>query len=311
MIRAVRDRGTTVFLVEHDMSVTMEVCDRLYVIAFGDKIAEGQPAADPGKRGGYRGLSGERACCELERVSAAYGNVSVLHDVSLSVGTGQFVSLIGANGAGKTTTLRAISGLLAPSSGRIMFAGQDITGARASTIVRSGITHCPEGRRVFPMMTVYENLLVGAHVLSTKAEVEVGLEMVFELFPWMKERRRQLAGSLSGGEQQMLAISRALITRPKLLLLDEPSLGLSPKLVAQVASIIGELHARHRHPAGRAECRLALRSPTMPMCWNRAASFCKALGKDLVNDEHVRAAYLGGHSAPASARRHEDLIGKE
>ncbi len=242
---------------------------------------------------------------ELDHVSAAYGSVSVLHEVSLSVGTGEFVSLIGANGAGKTTTLRAISGLLEPSSGRIKFAGQDIAGARASTIVRSGVTHCPEGRRVFPTMTVYENLLVGAHVLSTQAEVRVGLEMVFELFPWMRERRRQMAGSLSGGEQQMLAISRALITRPKLLLLDEPSLGLSPKMVAQVSSIIGELHR-----SGIAillveqNARLALTLADHAYVLESGRVVLHGLGKDMVNNEHVRAAYLGGHSAPASARRH-------
>jgi branched-chain amino acid transport system ATP-binding protein len=235
---------------------------------------------------------------QLERLSAAYGSVSVLHDVSLSVATGQFVSLIGANGAGKTTTLRAISGLLAPSGGRIMFDGTDITCARASAIVRSGITHCPEGRRVFPMMTVYENMLVGAHVLATKAEVEAGLEMVFQFFPWMNERRRQLAGSLSGGEQQMLAISRALITRPKLLLLDEPSLGLAPKLVAQVASIVAALHK-----SGIAillveqNARLALTLADYAYVLECGRIVLQGAGKDLVNDEHVRAAYLGAHTA--------------
>ena len=242
----------------------------------------------------------------LERVSVAYGGVSVLHDVSLSVGAGQFVSLIGANGAGKTTTLRAISGLLAPSGGSIAFAGQDITGARASAIVRSGITHCPEGRRVFPMMTVYENLLVGAHVLPTKAAVKAGVEMVFRLFPWLNERRRQFAGSLSGGEQQMLAISRALITQPKLLLLDEPSLGLSPKLVAQVASIIATLHK-----SGIAillveqNARLALTLADHAYVLESGRIVLQGPGKALVNDEHVRAAYLGA----LSARRNSAVVG--
>jgi branched-chain amino acid transport system ATP-binding protein len=233
----------------------------------------------------------------LERVSAAYKSVPVLHDISLSVGIGQFVSLIGANGAGKTTTLRAISGLLAPRGGTITFRERDITGARASTIVRSGITHCPEGRRVFPMMTVYENLLVGAHVLSSKVEVEAGLDMVFQYFPWMNERRRQLAGSLSGGEQQMLAISRALITRPKLLLLDEPSLGLSPKLVAQVASIVETLHQ-----SGIAillveqNARLALTLADHAYVLESGRIVLQGAGKDLVNDAHVRDAYLGARA---------------
>lgn len=233
---------------------------------------------------------------QLDGLSASYGSVSVLRDVSLSVGNNQFVSLIGANGAGKTTTLRAISGLLTPSVGRITFDGKDITGERVSAIVRTGITHCPEGRRVFPMMTVYENLLVGAHVLPTKADVEVGLETVFELFPWMSERRRQLAGSLSGGEQQMLAISRALITRPKLLLLDEPSLGLSPILVAQVASIVATLHK-----SGIAillveqNALLALTLADHAYVMESGRIVLQGPGKDLVNDEHVRTAYLGAH----------------
>ena len=241
---------------------------------------------------------------QLKGVSAAYGSVEVLHDVSLSVGAGQFVSLIGANGAGKTTTLRAISGLLPPSAGSIEVAGHDITRARTSTIVRSGIAHCPEGRRVFPMMTVYENLLVGAHVLEEKGKVTNGLDMVFKLFPWMKERRRQLAGSLSGGEQQMLAISRALITRPKLLLLDEPSLGLSPKLVSQVASIIQNLHR-----SGIAvllveqNARLALSLADHAYVLESGRIVLQGSGKDLVNDEHVRAAYLGARAANRNAAR--------
>jgi branched-chain amino acid transport system ATP-binding protein len=235
---------------------------------------------------------------QLERVSAAYRKVPVLRDVSLSVGSGQFVSLIGANGAGKTTTLRIISGLLAQTAGSIRFNGRDMKGAAPSAIVRSGITHCPEGRRVFPMMTVYENLLVGAHVLSSQADVEAGLETVFRLFPWMDERRRQLAGSLSGGEQQMLAISRALITRPKLLLLDEPSLGLSPKLAAQVASIVVDLH---KSGIGillvEQNARLALSLADHAYVLESGRIVLEGPGKDLANDPHVRAAYLGAHAA--------------
>ena len=241
---------------------------------------------------------------QLKGVSAAYGSVEVLHDVSLSVGASEFVSLIGANGAGKTATLRAISGLLTPSAGSIEFAGHDITRARASMIVRRGIAHCPEGRRVFPMMTVHENLLVGAHVVEEQAEVASGLDMVFGLFPWMKERRRQLAGSLSGGEQQMLAISRALITQPKLLLLDEPSLGLSPKLVGQVASIVQGLHR-----SGMAillveqNARLALSLADHAYVLETGRVVLQGAGKTLVDDEHVRAAYLGARAANQNAAR--------
>ena len=214
---------------------------------------------------------------QVERVSAAYGSISVLRDVSLSVGTGQFVSLIGANGAGKSTTLRTISGLLAPSGGSIKFEGQDITKARASTIVRSGITHCPEGRRVFPMMTVYENLLVGAHVLPTKAAVEGGLEMVFQFFPWMNERRRQLAGSLSGGEQQMLAISRALNHAAEIAVAGRALA--RPVAEARRSSGIdrgGAAQDRHRHSPGRAKCPARAHARRSCLCIGiRAVSFCR------------------------------------
>jgi branched-chain amino acid transport system ATP-binding protein len=238
----------------------------------------------------------------LEHVSAAYGSVSVLREVSLQVSSGQFVTLIGANGAGKTTTLRAISGLLSPTSGSITFDDREITGAGASGIVRAGITHCPEGRHVFPMMTVHENLLVGGHVLSQRADLEAGLETVFGFFPWMKERRRQLAGSLSGGEQQMLAISRALITKPRLLMLDEPSLGLSPKLVEQVISIINALHA-----SGIAillveqNARLALRLAEHAYVMESGRIVLEGAGKCLVDDDHIRTAYLGAQPAPRVA----------
>jgi branched-chain amino acid transport system ATP-binding protein len=231
---------------------------------------------------------------QLEQVSAGYGGVSVLRGVSLQVVTGQFVTLIGANGAGKSTTLRTISGLLSPTSGSIKFEDTEIGGSGASGIVRKGITHCPEGRRIFPMMTVHENLLVGGHVLSNRAELEAGLEAVFQFFPWMRERRRQLAGSLSGGEQQMLAISRALITRPKLLLLDEPSLGLSPRLVEQVTSIIVSLHKSGvaillvEQNAG-----LALRISEHAYVMESGRIVLEGPSSSILFDDHVRTAYLG------------------
>jgi branched-chain amino acid transport system ATP-binding protein len=231
---------------------------------------------------------------QLEQVSAGYGGVSVLRGVSLQVATGQFVTLIGANGAGKSTTLRTISGLLSPTSGSIKFEDTEIGDSGASGIVRKGITHCPEGRRIFPMMTVHENLLVGGHVLSNRAELEAGLEAVFQFFPWMRERRRQLAGSLSGGEQQMLAISRALITRPKLLLLDEPSLGLSPRLVEQVTSIIVNLHKSGiaillvEQNAG-----LALRISEHAYVMESGRIVLEGPSSSILFDDHVRTAYLG------------------
>jgi branched-chain amino acid transport system ATP-binding protein len=233
----------------------------------------------------------------LDHVDASYGNVSVLRDVSLTVGTGEFVTLIGANGAGKTTTLRAISGLMPHTGGRIQFDGRDIKGSRASTIVKLGITHCPEGRHVFPMMTVMENLQVGAHTLKTASEVQAGLDIVFSHFPILNDRRSQLAGSLSGGEQQMLAIGRALITRPRLLLLDEPSLGLSPLLVRQVVEIIKALH---RSGIGlllvEQNARLALTLANRAYVMESGRIVLEGSGRKLLDDPHVKAAYLGGRA---------------
>jgi branched-chain amino acid transport system ATP-binding protein len=237
----------------------------------------------------------------LDRVHASYGNVAVLHDVSLVVGDGEFVTLIGANGAGKTTTLRAISGLMPHMGGRIAFDGHDIQGDRASAILKRGITHCPEGRHVFPMMTVMENLQVGAHTLKSAADVQAGLDIVFNHFPILNERKSQLAGSLSGGEQQMLAIGRALITRPRLLLLDEPSLGLSPLLVGQVVEIIKALHR-----AGIAlllveqNARLALALADRAYVMESGRIVLEGPGRKLLDDPHVKAAYLGGRVQAAA-----------
>ncbi|HEV3087250.1 MAG TPA: ABC transporter ATP-binding protein, partial [Candidatus Elarobacter sp.] len=184
------------------------------------------------------------ALLEVDRLVARYGRITALQDVSLHVEEGEIVTLIGANGAGKTTTLRTISGLVRPASGTIRFAGRDITRLAPNDIVRAGIGHSPEGRRVFPRMTVRENLELGAYTRHAKPEIAEDLERVFGIFPRLKERYEQKAGTMSGGEQQMLAIGRALMSRPKLLLLDEPSLGLSPKLVQTIFEVIRDINAR-------------------------------------------------------------------
>jgi branched-chain amino acid transport system ATP-binding protein len=173
----------------------------------------------------------------VENLECRYGKVAAVRGLSLEVRKGELVSLIGANGAGKTTTLKAISGVLRPFRGRISFEGKDITQASARKILDLGIAHCPEGRRVFPYMTVRENLEMGCYLRKDKAGIEADLGRLYERFPILAERRAQAAGTLSGGEQQMLAISRALMSRPKLVLFDEPSLGLAP-----------HLRHHHRHP---------------------------------------------------------------
>ena len=183
---------------------------------------------------------------ELTDVHVRYGNIRALQGVSLRVDTGELIALIGANGAGKTTTLRAISGLLRPSQGAIAFDGTDLTSASTDRIVGLGISHCPEGRRIFGSLTVAENLRLGAVSVSDAAAAAAELENVFALFPLLKERLGQAGGTLSGGEQQMLAIGRALMSRPRLLLLDEPSLGLAPLMVERIFETITELKRQGR-----------------------------------------------------------------
>ena len=179
---------------------------------------------------------------ELSGVSARYGSVPAISDVSITVGEGEAVGLLGANGAGKSTTLRAISGLLKLSSGTVRFAGTDLAAMPAHRIPELGIAHVPEGRQVFPEMTVEENLEIGAYVPRAKAERARTMELVYGIFPRLAERRRQLAGTMSGGEQQMLAVGRGLMLRPRLLMLDEPSLGLAPVMTDVTFEKIGEIH---------------------------------------------------------------------
>jgi branched-chain amino acid transport system ATP-binding protein len=183
---------------------------------------------------------------ELSEVEVRYGSIRALQGVSLTVASGELVALIGSNGAGKTTTLRAISGLLRPVSGTITFEGADITRAATDRIVSLGISQCPEGRRIFGRLSVAENLLLGAVSQPDRRVVNEELEMVHRLFPVLKERLGQAGGTLSGGEQQMLAIGRALMSRPRLLLLDEPSLGLAPLMVERIFETIAELKAQGR-----------------------------------------------------------------
>lgn len=181
------------------------------------------------------------ALLELAGVESAYGKLKALHGVSFSVARAEIVALLGANGAGKSTTLRVISGLMKASAGSVTFDGKPITNSRADLILKMGIAHCPEERHVWPEMTVEENLRLGGYICTSKAELEQRLEKVVQPFPRLRERYRQLSGTLSGGEQQMLAIARALMSSPRLLLLDEPSLGLAPRITQELLDVFRQL----------------------------------------------------------------------
>jgi branched-chain amino acid transport system ATP-binding protein len=232
----------------------------------------------------------------VEGLSCRYGKVEAVRDLTMSVEQGELVTLIGANGAGKTTTLKAISGVLAPAAGRITFLGEDITRASARRILQMGIAHCPEGRRVFPYMTVKDNLLMGAFTRSDKAEIARSLDMVLGRFPRLKERYSQAAGTMSGGEQQMMVIGRALMAKPKLLLLDEPSLGVAPKLVQDIARSIVAINRDEKVSVLLVEqnSRMALRISQRAYALTTGSIALSGNSAKLLKDERIKTLYLGG-----------------
>ena len=231
---------------------------------------------------------------ELTDVHVQYGNIRSLQGVTLRVAEGELVALIGSNGAGKTTTLRTISGLLRPSPGAITFEGADIHRASTDRIVAMGISHCPEGRRIFGSLSVRENLILGAVSRSDQAAITADTEMVFELFPLLKERIRQAGGTLSGGEQQMLAIGRALMSRPRLLLLDEPSLGLAPLMVERIFETIAELKRQGRTILlVEQNVHHALDVADRAYVLEQGRIVTTGLPDELLKQPHIREAYLG------------------
>ena len=231
---------------------------------------------------------------EIRNLVCRYGKVTALKGVSLEVPANRLVVLIGANGAGKSTTLRAISGLVPAASGSIVFNGEDITRAPASRILSLGIAHCPEGRRVFPYMTVLENLEMGSYLRKDGQGIRDDVERIFALFPRLAERRKQVAGTLSGGEQQMLAIGRAMMSRPKLIMFDEPSLGLAPNIVEQTFAIIRSIRDQGTTVLMVEQNAYA----ALEMCDHAYLIEAGTMkgdgpGEKLINDPHVREAYLG------------------
>ncbi|MBI2873568.1 MAG: ABC transporter ATP-binding protein [Firmicutes bacterium] len=230
----------------------------------------------------------------VEGIEVKYGTVTALWDVSIKVEPGEAVAIIGANGAGKSTLLHSISGLLKPSRGRILMGGQEITGKRPEEIVKSGISQVLEGRRVFGNLTVEENLLVGAHLQTEKGSISDNLESVYRLFPRLRERRAQMGGTMSGGEQQMLAIGQALMSRPTVLMLDEPSLGLSPILVAETFRKIDEIRATGTTIlVVEQNSRMALRHTDRAYVMEMGRITLSGPSAQLMKDENVKRVYLG------------------
>jgi len=234
------------------------------------------------------------ALLQLDGVRAGYGLIEVLKGISLEVGAGEIVTVIGANGAGKTTTLMTASGIVKIRAGRVIFAGQDISGRPAHEVMRLGICQSPEGRKIFPRLTVLENLEMGAFTRNDKAGIQEDLEKAFTLFPILKERRNQTGGTLSGGEQQMLAIARALMGRPKLLLLDEPSLGLAPLIVLRIFEVVRELNKQGMSILlVEQNARLALKLAHRGYVMETGEITLTGPAAELLQNPRVKDAYLG------------------
>lgn len=230
----------------------------------------------------------------VDRINVFYGGAQALYNVSLKVEKEEIVALVGSNGAGKTTTLKTIAGLMRPASGEIYFLGEKITGLPANIIAEKGVSLVPEGRRLFPFLTVQENLEIGAYKGEARRKLKESLEIVFQLFPVLKERRDQLAHTLSGGEQQMLAIGRALMSRPRLLMLDEPSLGLAPLICSKIYSALKEINSQGvTILLVEQNVHMALRLADRAYVIENGRIIMEGEGEKLLMDENLRRAYLG------------------
>jgi branched-chain amino acid transport system ATP-binding protein len=297
------------------MKLVCGLADEITVLDCGLKIAEGFPeqiqnnpvvieaylggeAKDTSRKQNKKITTTGKVSTEvlcLENINTFYGEAHILHDISFSVKSGEFVALIGANGAGKTTLLKTISGMLKPKSGKIFYNGNDVTASPDFRLVANGMVHVPEGRGIFPQLTVRENIMMGAYLRKDKVGMEQDYQYAISLFPRLQERISQKGGSLSGGEQQMLAISRALMARPTLLLLDEPSMGLSPKYVEEVFNVLNKIHHDGQtlllvEQNAKAALSVAERAFVVEVGSIVLEGCVDALEKD----PKVRSAYLGG-----------------
>ena len=298
LIRTIRGRGYTVLLIEHDMSLVMGVTDRIAVLDFGRKIAEGSPERSaptpPSSRPTW-----ERPpmLLEVRDLNVFYGRIHAIKGMSVEVDEGEIVTLIGANGAGKTTTMKAISGVRPVATGSVWFDGRDITRVPGYQRVDMGLCQAPEGRGIFPGMSVMENLEMGCYARKDRksAAKDQDLERVLHLFPRLQERIKQSGGTLSGGEQQMLAIGRALMARPRLLLLDEPSMGLAPMLINQIFTIVREINDQGTTVLlVEQNASQALRLAERAYVLETGRVVKEGSGDQLLHDQSVIAAYLGG-----------------
>jgi ABC-type branched-subunit amino acid transport system ATPase component len=324
LLRQINRDGVTLFVIEHVMKAIMGVSDRLLVLHYGKKIAEGKPEeivespevieAYLGERfarraraaGAREALTEEgeflrpplppagEKLLEVRDLSSGYGEVQILWDVSLEVRRGEVVALIGANGAGKTTLLYTLSQLVKPRKGSILFAGRDLTRARPEEVVAAGIIHVPQGRRLFPGLTVKENLLQGVYLRRDAAAIEEDLEWVFGLLPRLKDRANQMAGRLSGGEQQMCAVGRGLMSRPRLLLIDELSLGLAPLVVDHLLDLISRINQKGTTVLlVEQDVQVALEHAHRGYVLETGRIVQASSAAELLDDPRIRQAYLG------------------